>query len=484
MNLTGKELAALKKVDEFLTNTLGADPAGIRKGEKNVSRRIRAKAGKTVSVAKIEGKQAITAIRVKVPLSGDRQAQIRMLRELAIQIKWDSEKKPAVWSPLGDFFGTTPGVNEYKSLPSGMTAGELYSLWYMPFAERAIIELTNNGKETYRIEFKITYAPVSKPMSTSGRFHAKWHRDAFLPAERERMIDWTLLTTKGSGRFCGVELHIWNPRGAWWGEGDEKFFVDGEKFPSTFGTGSEDYFGYAWCCPNPFNHAYHNQTYNNLCSNRGDISVNRWQIADNIPFHRSFDGYMEKYFPNERPTLYDCVVYWYQSPGTEDRYEQVAPEQCLHNYPEDKRKKIRGVIEGEDMKILESTGGTILAQDMSPWKEEKWSGDFQLWWINAKPGDSLTATIPLNKRGTYELKGQFTRACDYGIVQLYLDGNKLGGPLDLYNEKVVPTGELSLGMVELSAGEHRFTVKLIGSNRKAIKSYMFGLDYLKLDPGK
>ena len=56
-----------------------------------------------------------------------------------------------------------------------------------------------------------------------------------------------MLRTQGRGRFCGVMLHVWNPLGGWWGEGDEKFFVDGEKFPSTFGTGSEDYFGYAWC---------------------------------------------------------------------------------------------------------------------------------------------------------------------------------------------------------------------------------------------
>ena len=53
------------------------------------------------------------------------------------------------------------------------------------------------------------------------------------------------MTTQGSGRFVGVNLQIWNPRGGWWGEGDEKFFVDGENFPSFYGTGSEDYFGYA-----------------------------------------------------------------------------------------------------------------------------------------------------------------------------------------------------------------------------------------------
>ena len=87
--------------------------------------------------------------------------------------------------------------------------------------------------------------------------------------------------TEGQGRFCGVMLHVWNPRGGWWGEGDEKFCIDGEKFPSTIGTGSEDYFGYAWCNPTLFENCYHNQTIS--MNNRGHISVNRWHITDNVP---------------------------------------------------------------------------------------------------------------------------------------------------------------------------------------------------------
>jgi len=100
-------------------------------------------------------------------------------------------------------------------------------------------------------------------------------------------------------------LHVWNPRGGrcekvewcrghwWWGEGDEKFFVDCEKFPSTFGTGTEDYFGYAWGNGSLFQHPYNTQT---ICEgNAGHICVSRWQIPDNVPFQKRFDGYMKKY---------------------------------------------------------------------------------------------------------------------------------------------------------------------------------------------
>ena len=62
------------------------------------------------------------------------------------------------------------------------------------------------------------------------------------------------------------------------------------------------------------------------------------------------------------------------------------------------------------------------------------------------------------------------------------DGEKLGQPIDLYHESVVPTGLLAMGEQELTAGEHKLTVEVVGANDKAVKSYMFGLDYVKLDP--
>ena len=104
-----------------------------------------------------------------------------------------------------------------------------------------------------------------------------------------------MLRTEGRGRFCGVMLHVWNPRGGWWGEGDEKFFVDGEKFPSTFGTGSEDYFGYAWCDPHLFQRPYHCQTMTE--NNKGHQSVLRWHITDNVPFQKSFEGVHREVLP-------------------------------------------------------------------------------------------------------------------------------------------------------------------------------------------
>ena len=431
---------------------------------------------------KMDGPGAITMIRVKLdspPPPADRDA----LREITIQIRWDDEKSSAVWSPLGDFFGTAPGTNFYRSLPCGMTEdGWFYANWFMPFAKSAQVKFVNDGKQDRQFKYEIYREEIKGDLARYARFHAKWHRDAFLPVEIERAIDWPLLKTSGRGRFVGVMLHVWNPRGGWWGEGDEKFFVDGEKFPSTFGTGSEDYFGYAWSSGKVFHHALHNQTHNDGNS-KGHISVNRWQIADQIPFEKKFEGCIEKYFPNERPTLYASTVFWYLEPGGNDPYSPIPLEERAHYYGLPVTRKIPGLSEGEQLKILARTGGTAQEQDMTPFGEQ-WSNGAHLWWTEAKPGDRLELALPVARGGKYKLLAQLTKAVDYGIVQISLDGRKLGEPIDLYHNGVIATGELDFGTRELSAGEHKLTVEITGANPEAVKSYMFGLDYVKLVEAK
>ena len=105
-----------------------------------------------------------------------------------------------------------------------------------------------------------------------------------------------------------------------------------------------------------------------------------------------------------------------------------------------------------------------------------------LWWTQAKPGDQLTLRIPVKEDGNYKLIAQLTKARDYGIAQLSLDGVKLGGPIDFYNPAVIPTGSIDLGLHALKKGDHRFSIEITGANEKAVKAYMTGLDYVKLEP--
>ena len=476
--LTPAESAALDQANEILTRCDFAADCKYA-GQKQVTKSVTVAPGKSVKVENLKGPRAITGIRVKLDLPaapGDRD----VLRELALQIKWDGEQTPSVWAPLGDFFGTA-GVNNYRSLPLGHTGDEWwYCNWYMPFNTQAQVELINDGKAPRTVTFEVTTAPLSAPVDSLARFHAKWHRDVFLPKETERWIDWPIVKTEGVGRFAGVLLHVWNPRGGWWGEGDEKFFVDGEKFPSTIGTGSEDYFGYAWCCPQLFQNAFHNQTHNDG-NNRGHISVNRWHITDNVPFHKSFEGCIEKYYDNQRPTLYAATAYWYLASGGSDPYRPVPLSERVGYWIPIETHKVKGAIEGEKLAILAKTGGNPQEQDLTGFGDQ-WSNDAHLWWIDAKPTDKLDLALPVQAAGKYELGVQLTKAPDYGIVQLYLDDEKLGDLIDLYHASVVPTGFLALGTRDLTAGQHKLTVEITGANDKAIKVYMFGLDYVKLAP--
>jgi hypothetical protein len=473
--LNAAENAALDEANRILSSCGPTDG-----GTKTVSDGLLSPGA--VDIHHLDGPGAIVGIRAKLADLPPSPADREVLRELTLEIHWDGEKDPAVWAPLGDFFGTAAGANSYCSLPSGLTPEEVwYANWFMPFARSAEVRIRNEGRQNRRVKLEILTAPLKTDPARYARFHAKWHRDAFLPAEPERAIDWTLLRTAGRGRFVGVMLHVWNPKGSWWGEGDEKFFVDGEKFPSTIGTGSEDYFGYAWCNPTLFQNCYHNQTIS--MNNKGHICVNRWHIADNVPFQRSFEGAIEKYFPNKRPTLYASTVYWYLAPGGGDPYRPLPLGERVGywNEADVQVHRVPGALEGEQLKMLSKTSGTPQVQDMSGY-EGDWSGGAHLWWTDAKPGDRLELAVPVTRAGRYRLTTQLTKAIDYGIVQLSLDDRKLGGPWDLFHNGVVATGPLELGTQELAAGEHKLTVEIVGANAAAVKAYMFGLDYLKLDP--
>ena len=307
------------------------------------------------------------------------EESLDVLRELTISMTWDNDSKPAVWSPIGDFFGTGAGENLFKSLTMGMTEDKYYSNWYMPFSKAKIV-LRNDGDQSRELTFTINTAEVEGDVNGLLRFHCKWHRDDYSGLDEERFMedrwpDWPILkTSKTAGRFCGFQLHIWNPfhlwndelkekyqGGAlegdffapgtaarelydeevsehyWWGEGDEKFFVDGEKMPSTFGTGSEDYFGYAWGTPEEFDSGLQCQTRNH--ENVGHIAVVRCQTADNVPFQNSFEATIEKYHGNNWPLLYATTARWYQSPATEGPYQAVPLNKRVKYYVQPEPKQ-------------------------------------------------------------------------------------------------------------------------------------------------
>ncbi len=414
----------------------------------------------------------------RLALKVDADDIVAALRGCVLEIEFDDEGL-CVQTPLGDFFGAAPGLNPYESLPSGVHgSGTMYSHWVMPYEAQAVVRVRNCTPDPVAVRGMVVTA--SRRWSRrSLYFHATWRAEE--PISTRPRQDWTYLEASGKGRFVGDMLHVTNPVKHWWGEGDEKIYVDGETFPSHFGTGTEDYYGYAWCCNEPFIHAYHNQPRCDGPGNYGQTCVNRFHVIDTIPFKESFKFDMEVWHWFECEIAMATTSYWYARPGAKSTATAIDPEslEVVVPPPLPEPKRVEGALEGETMKVVSVQGGNAQVQESFAWE---WSGAKQLWWIDAKPGQTLTLSFPVEQAGAYEILAVFTKAADYGIVEISVNDRVVGEPIDLYNNGVVPTPEISLGVFDLEKGGNLFKVKIAGANDKAIARHMFGLDYLMLKP--
>ena len=146
-----------------------------------------------------------------------------------------------------------------------------------------------------------------------------------------------------------------------------------------------------------------------------------------------------------------------------------------------------GLREAEEFH-LEVTAGTASGQDMRQFSEAQWSGNRQLWWRGTQPGDVMTLTFEIAERGVYALVGAFTRAPDYGIVRVSLDGlsesEAVPVEIDLYGTEVLPTVEIPLGVHQLAAGSHRVMLEITGKNSQAHAGHMVGIDFLRVTQAK
>ncbi|MGB4711023.1 MAG: PVC-type heme-binding CxxCH protein [Fuerstiella sp.] len=162
----------------------------------------------------------------------------------------------------------------------------------------------------------------------------------------------------------------------------------------------------------------------------------------------------------------------------------ASPNQVTMSGPApvlEKDGKVAGALEGENAKIVEKTDGTSRNQGMGGFSKGVWSGKDQLWWTGGKPGSRLAVEITVPEDGVYTVETAFTMAPDYAIIKLSIDDQIIDSGLDLFNAPdVISTGVLSYPSVKLTKGVHRFTMEVTGANPKAVKTYMVGLDFVKL----
>ncbi len=434
------------------------------------------KPGRSVTLLDANQQGAVVLLKVKATAPKakrgpgewfDPRQMHNVLRAARIMMDFDGER--CVDVPLGDFFGSAPGINPFVSVPFDVAKdGTMVCRFVMPFAKTAKISVRNGGSVAFGLTAEARVAPYRWD-ARSMHFKAQWQ--AYRGSTRP-MRDLDYLQTTGPGQFVGCHAAIANPVGGWWGEGDEKIYIDGETFPSTFGTGTEDFYGYAWCNPTPFIRPYHAQARCDGPANQGHTSVARWEILDRMPFANSFRFDMELWHWAETDVTYASTAYWYGVAGTPGpakvNESLLAPPFIEGPQP------VKGAIEGEKLSVAKKTGGVTEAQggfaDLSSGK--------QLWWRDAKPGDVLELVLPVAKAGRYELTGRFCFARDYGIHEIEVLGRKT--QIDFFGD--LNWRMQSLGVYDLPKGKVKVKVTLIGANPKADPRCMFGLDYFKLDP--
>ncbi|MBM3421167.1 MAG: DUF2961 domain-containing protein [Bacteroidetes bacterium] len=250
--------------------------------------------GDTMPVAYSSRDEAVGMISVGVTARNQEQA----LRSLVLTAGFDGIN--SVWVPVGEFFGSGYMRTESATFfTSSDSSGYFRSYWVMPFRNSSSIAVINYGRRSLQVELEVHYV---KHRHTKGTmyFGASWHEyHNILTAGSELTggtgdhSDINYVDIKGRGVYAGDAVTVFNTVDAWWGEGDEKIFVDGEVFPSSFGTGTEDYYGYAWCRPEPFSHPFIGQPSGAGNFHPGQTINIRVRSLDAIPFTSGISSNVE-----------------------------------------------------------------------------------------------------------------------------------------------------------------------------------------------
>ena len=384
--------------------------------------------------------------------------------------------------PLTAYFAAGPDWTPWQGALLGVREdGAGYSRFPMPFPDGGAVDVEVDGDARgVRFDVSLSVQP-SAAVEGALRFRADYH---LVKAQPTRPFsDHRVLDARGVGRFVGCSLLVRNPSRIWWGEGDEKLYVDGEAAPSWFGTGTEDYFGYAWCDPTPFTAPFHAQVRCDGPLNFGFTQLHRTHVLDSVPFQRSLRFDLERWHWVEDAAVdYETVAYWYGSEGASSGLPAVpaAAARTLPALAPPAMLSVEGALEGETLPVLSCSGGTHEVQNLA-FFEGRFSRDAHRWWRDGAVGDALVLGVPVAAAGRYKVSVVMTRADDFGRVQLSLGGTALGAPFDGYAETVQPSARLDLGEVTLKAGEQPLRLQLVGKNPKAKERMMVGLDYLILE---
>jgi hypothetical protein len=409
-----------------------------------------------------------------------------MARGMVLRFYWDGEETPSIECPVLEFFAVGHGrVSPVNSLAVTVNPRNALScFWPMPFRKQARVTLTNESKDdNVLIAYQITYQETEVPAS-AGVFHAQYRQARTVDQNPYVILD----GVKGQGRYAGTFMAWTQMERGWFGEGEVKFYMDGDgKFPTICGTGTEDYFLASFGFPAPYSTAYAGSV---LPSNENADppqfwSVYRWHIQDPINFEKDLRvtiqalGWGPKYRLLKNDMI-ATVAYWYQAephaafpklPSLKDRLNLTKPESA----------RMDGALECEDLKVLTSSPGISSGPQSVSHLGKGWSNDAHLWVQAAKVGDFVEIEIPATEPGAKRLVLHATRSNDYGKLAISINGKDSGVKFDGYAKQPAPSGAIDLGVHEPKAGKWVLRFQVSGASLEATGArYFFGLDAVQI----
>ncbi len=293
--------------------------------------------GTEEKLAEIEGPGIITHIWITVD-NKTSEGNCFVLRDLVLKMFWDEEKEPSVEVPLGDFFCCGFGREcQINSAAVAVVPSRGLNMYFpMPFEKKARIVLENQHVNPIPAFFyQIDYCLYNELPEGTAYFHAQWRRQPVTELGKDYVI---VDGIKGQGQYVGTYIALSTLQRYWWGEGEVKFYLDGDlEYPTICGTGMEDYFGGSWSFASVENARTFEHTYSThylgypYYSRHDDLVQNpyhnddcppmrgfyRWHIQDPVFFESDLKvtvqqigvGYNGLF---ERQDDLSSVAYWYQ----------------------------------------------------------------------------------------------------------------------------------------------------------------------------
>jgi len=441
-----------KAIDEAAAQwaKVGQRPGGSRAQEFQQTGEFTLAPGQSRQI-RCQGEGMLGTLAVKLA-----QPTPRILRGVVLEIAFEDEADLCVRTPIGDFFGSGCGDRRFKSLPCGMADESYYAYWPMPFRKLAVVTLRNEGPQPVQIEScKVGTFPGPQPAG-AGYFHARYVDNPDIPIGE----DYHILDLAGRGKFVGTNVTMQNTRGAsgiFFLEGDEKIYVDGEKWPSRWlGTGTEDYFNgaYFWNAPDKAAMARPLGGLTFLDWGIGRVCAYRWHLLDFVSFTKSIRVDLEHGGVSECPAHYMSVAYYYlDKPTCQPPLPPLA--QRLPRTPLPPAPKY---LCCEPASPPEIQGKPLTPRAISELDSEYETTDKVLYG-RGRAGDEVQAPIKVPGEDEFKIVLYLSGGPDHAALSVSLDGKPMGD-LKARRAAFTPWFPTEMGPLRLSGGEHKLTLKL------------------------